>query len=35
LLGALFPEYLSQDGGVAGVFDPIADCIANVIEKGF
>jgi len=35
LLRSLFPEYLSQDRGVAGVFNPIDDCIANVIEKGF
>ena len=35
MLRALFPEYLSQDRRVAGVFDLKVDGVANVIEKGF
>jgi hypothetical protein len=35
LLRTLFPEYLSQDRRVAGVFDLKVDSVANVIEKGF
>ena len=35
MLRAFFPEYLSQDRRVAGVFNLKVDSVANVIEKGF
>ena len=34
-LRPLFPEYLSQDRHIAGVFDLKIDRVADVIEKGF
>jgi len=35
LLRALFSEYFSKNGGIAGVFDLKVDSVANVIEKCF
>jgi hypothetical protein len=35
LLRTLFSEYLSQDRGVARVFDLKVASVADVIEKGF
>ena len=35
MLRALFSEYFSQNGGIAGVFDLKVDSVANVIKKGF
>jgi hypothetical protein len=35
LLRAFFPEYLSQDRRVVGIFNLKVDSVANVIEKGF
>ena len=35
MLRTLFPEYLSENGRVARVFDLKVDSVANVIEKGF
>ena len=35
MLRAFFPEYFSQDRGIAGIFNLKVDCVANVIEKCF